>query len=345
MPTAPPAAELAGTIVATATHAYRVTRPIAQGGFSVVFLARRSDPIGGEGEREVAIKVLDVEHLHDRLTLAPPAFLDPDAPLPQQMAEVRERFVNEAHLLRTLRHPCIVRALDEGVLAAKFQRAPFTVMEYLPGTDLGEIVRLRGRYDRPSAVALASAVLSALGYLERQGVVHRDVKAANVFVQPSARAAPSPASVRLIDFGLATAVARGAGRARVHLPHDVRTRPGMLWGTLAWCPPERLAPFQAPDPAGEDDAPLDLWGAALLLYLCLTGVQPFEREHFASDTEQFAAIVEGRLPPPREIVPSLPPALDALLQKALARNPAHRFRTAGEFLEALTTSSRTTASE
>ena len=329
------ATDLAGSLVATADHVYRISRPIARGGFSVVFLARRSDPVGGEGDRDVAIKVLDVDHLHDRLSQAPPAFLDPDAPLPQQMAEVRERFINEAHLLRTLRHPNVVRAFDEGVLPQVFGRAPYYVMEYLAGTDVGEIVRLRGRFDAAPAVAVAAAVLSVLGHLERQGVVHRDVKAANVFVQPTGRAAPTAASVRLIDFGLATTVSHTAGRNRVRLPHEVRTCPGVLWGTMAWCPPERLAPFLSASQMQEDESRLDLWGAALLLYLCLTGVQPFEREHFAGDTEQFAAIVEGRLPPPRDLVPSIPTALDALLRKALALRPAERFRSAGELLEAL----------
>ncbi|MBI5502251.1 MAG: serine/threonine protein kinase [Deltaproteobacteria bacterium] len=329
------ATELAGTLVATAAHAYRIARPIAQGGFSVVFRARRSDPVGDERERDVAIKVLDVEHLRDRLTRAPPAFLDPDAPLAQQMAEVRARFVNEAHLLRTLRHPNIVRALDEGILPPALGRAPFYVMEYLPGTDVGEIVRLRGSFDLRASCAITGAVLSALGHLERKGVVHRDVKAANVFVQPSARAAPATDSIRLIDFGLATAVTRNAGRGRVRLPHDVRTRPGMLWGTLAWCPPERMAPFLSESAEQENETHLDLWGAGLLLYLCLTGVQPFEREHFATDTEQFAAIVEGRLPAPRALVPSLPASLDAVARKALAPRPAERFGSAGEFLEAL----------
>ena len=78
---------LVGAIVASGAHAYRIVRPIAQGGFSVVYLARRSDPVGGDGGQDVAVKVLDVEHLRDRLANAPPAFLDPDAPLAQQMAD------------------------------------------------------------------------------------------------------------------------------------------------------------------------------------------------------------------------------------------------------------------
>jgi serine/threonine protein kinase len=324
---------LAGSIAATAEHAYRVVRPIAQGGFSVVYLARRSDPVGGDGERDVAVKVLDVEHLRDRLANAPPAFIDPDAPLAQQMAEVRERFLNESHLLRKLRHPNIVRAFDEGVLPVAHQRAPFYVMEYLPGTDVGEIVRLRGGFDGLSCTAVVGAVLSALSYLERQGVVHRDLKAANVFIQPSARATPNTAAVRLIDFGLATAVERSTRDRRSLFPHDVRTRPGMLWGTLSWCPPERLAPFLA---AGDEpETQFDLWGAGLLLYLCLTGVQPFDRGRYSTDAEQFAAIIEGRLPSPQSLRESILPGLDAVARKALALRPADRFHSAGEFLEAL----------
>jgi serine/threonine protein kinase len=325
---------LVGAIVATGTHAYRIVRPIAQGGFSVVYLARRSDPVGADGDRDVAIKVLDVLHLADRLAHAPPVFLDPDAPLPQQMAEVHERFLNEAHLVRQLRHPNIVRAFDDGVLPLAFQKAPFYVMEYLPGTDVGEIVRLRGEFDRPATLAVVGAVLAAVGHLARQGVVHRDIKAANVFVQPSARTTPAASDVRLIDFGLAAAAAESRRDRRVLFPHDVRTRPGMLWGTLAWCPPERIAPFLDPD--GETpDGLFDLWGTGLLLYLCLTGVQPFDRSRYRTDADQFAAIIEGRLPSPREFLPVLSPAVEAVVRKSLALRPADRFHDPQEFLDAL----------
>lgn len=325
---------LAGTILPAGERAYRVVRPIATGGFSVVYLARRSDPFGREAGREVAVKVLDLPHLHERLRDAPPAFLDPDAPLAQQMAEVRERFVNEAHLLRQLRHPNIVAALDEGELPGPRGRAPFFVMEYVPGADVGEIVRRSGALDWPAALAIVGALLSALAYLEREGVMHRDVKAANLLVRPSARAAPSAADVRLIDFGLATAMTRVPRRAQVLFPREVPTRPGMWWGTLAWCPPERLAPFLA---GGEEapDVQVDLWGAGLVAYLCLTGVQPFERGRFATDADQFAALIEGRYPRPRALRPSLTPAQEGVLLRALALRPADRFRDANEFWAAL----------
>lgn len=325
---------LTGAMLATAERAYRVVRPIATGGFSIVYLGRRSDPFGREGDREVAIKVLDLPHLHERLRDAPPAFLDPDAPLAQQMAEVRERFVNEAHLLRHLRHPNIVQAFDQGELPGPRGRAPFFVMEYVAGADVGEIVRRSGPLDWPSTEAIVGALLSAVACLEREGVMHRDVKAANLLVRPSARSVPAASDVRLIDFGLATALSRVPRRARTLFPHDVPTRPGMLWGTLAWCPPERLAPFLAGD-ADAPDVQVDLWGAGLVLYLCLTGVQPFDRSRFATDADQFGALIEGRYPPPRELRPSLTPAQDALVRRALALRPADRFRDANEFLAAL----------
>jgi len=321
-----------GTIVATAARAYRIVRPIASGGFSIVYLARPSSPLAGDPRRETAVKVLDVEHLRERLVHAPPAFLDPDVPLEQQMAEVRERFLNESHLLAQLRHPNIVRAFDAGVAAIGPRRAPFYVMELLTGTDVDRIVAARGSLEPAAAAAVTGAVLGALDHLARRGVVHRDVKAANVFLQPTGRAAPSAAAVRLIDFGLATA-ARSTRIHRAFFPHDVQTRPGMLWGTLAWCPPERLAPFLAGDDLPETH--FDLWGAGLLLYLCLTGVQPFERSRYATDVEQFAAIVEGRLPPPRDIRPDIPEPLAAVTRRALALRPGDRFDGAGPFLEAL----------
>ncbi|MBN1769916.1 MAG: serine/threonine protein kinase [Deltaproteobacteria bacterium] len=325
---------LAGAMLAAGEHAYRVVRPIALGGFSIVYLARRSDPFGREGEREVAIKVLDLPHLHERLRDAPPAFVDPDAPLAQQMAEVRERFLNEAHLLRQLRHPNIVQAFDQGELPGPRGRAPFFVMEYVPGSDVGEIVRRSGALDGPGTRAVVGALLSALAYLEREAVMHRDVKAANVLVRPSARATPAAADVRLIDFGLTTSMTRVPRSAQALFPHEVRTRPGMLWGTLAWCPPERLAPFLS----GDDEAPdvqVDLWGTGLLLYLCLTGVQPFDCERFATEADQFAALIENRFPAPRELRPSLTPSLERVVLRALALRPRDRFRDANEFLAAL----------
>jgi serine/threonine-protein kinase len=325
---------LAGAMLAAGEHAYRVVRPIAMGGFSIVYLARRSDPFGRGGEGEVAIKVLDLPHLSERLRDAPPAFLDPDAPLAQQMAEVRERFLNEAHLLRQLRHPNIVQAFDQGELPGPRGRAPFLVLEYVPGTDVGEIVRRSGALDWPATLSIVGALLAALAYLGRQAVMHRDVKAANVLVRPSARATPAPADVRLIDFGLATAMTRVPRHAQALFPHEVRTRPGMLWGTLAWCPPERLAPFLAGD-AAAPDAQVDLWGAALLLYLCLTGVQPFDRDRFRTEAEQFAALIEGRFPAPRSLRPSLTAAQDAVVRRALALRPSDRFRDANELLGAL----------
>jgi serine/threonine protein kinase len=107
----------------------------------------------------------------------------------------------------------------------------------------------------------------------------------------------------------------------------------LLWGTLSWCPPERLAPFLA---AGDEpETQFDLWGAGLLLYLCLTGVQPFDRGRYSTDAEQFAAIIEGRLPSPQSLRESILPGLDAVARKALALRPADRFHSAGEFLEAL----------
>ena len=321
-------------MLAAGEHAYRVVRPIAKGGFSIVYLARRSDPFGRGGEGEVAVKVLDLPHLSERLRDAPPAFLDPDAPLAQQMAEVRERFLNEAHLLRQLRHPNIVQAFDQGELPGPRGRAPFFVMEYVPGSDVGEIVRRSGALDWSSTQAIVGALLSALAYLGREAVMHRDVKAANLLVRPSARAAPAAVDVRLIDFGLTTSMTRVPRRAQALFPHEVPTRPGMLWGTLAWCPPERLAPFLA----GDDETPdvqVDLWGAGLVLYLCLTGVQPFDRGRFATEADQFAALIEGRYPAPRELRPSLTPAQDQLIRRALALRPRDRFRDANEFLGAL----------
>jgi serine/threonine-protein kinase len=188
--------------------------------------------------------------------------------------------------------------------------------------------------DWPAALAIVGALLSALAYLEREGVMHRDVKAANLLVRPSARAVPAAGDVRLIDFGLATAMRRVPRRSQVLFRHEVATRPGMLWGTLAWCPPERLAPFLAGD-VEAPDVQVDLWGAGLVLYLCLTGVQPFERGRFATDVEQFGALIEGRYPRPRELRPSLTAAQEGVVLRALAPRPADRFRDANEFLAAL----------
>jgi serine/threonine-protein kinase len=326
---------LAGTLVTGHAHTYRVDRPLDQGGFAAVYVAHRIDPVGGNpAGAEVALKVLDVPHLTQRLAEAPPAFLDPDAPLAQQMAEVRERFLNESHLLRTLRHRNIVHALDEGFLPADRHRAPFYVMEHLRGADIENLVRRRGKLPPDAGVVVTGALLAALDHLARNDIVHRDVKAANIALLPSARTTPAAADVRLIDFGLATTVPRAGGTTRTILPYVVPTRADVVWGTLAWCPPERLAPGVDPDGAASPFHP-DLWGAGLLLYLCLTGIQPFDRCHHPADVDQFAAIIEGRFPPPRRIVADLPPRLEAVALRALALRPADRYPSASAFLEDL----------
>jgi serine/threonine protein kinase len=210
--------------------------------------------------------------------------------------DFRRRFERESRVAASIDHPNVVTVLDAG----EEQGLLFVTMEYIDGTDLARILRDQGRLAPAAAADLTAQLAFALDAAHERGLVHCDVKPGNVLVD--ARGA------FLSDFGLSRAAnaepARGVPFA----------------GSLDYAAPEQIEGRPV-------DARTDVYSLGCLLHHALTGSPPFPRETgmatlFAhrSDTPPF----------PCRQVPDLPPAFDWVIARALAKDPAHRFRTAGD---------------
>jgi eukaryotic-like serine/threonine-protein kinase len=223
------------------------------------------------------------------------------------------RFRREARLVAGLQHPAIVAVLDAGceeIDGGSVERAqvPFIVMEYVPGRSLRELFRSGGATLERS-LRLQLGVLSALGFSHRAGVIHRDIKPANVMVTPAD-------TVKVVDFGIARdSCDPGATMT------DVRSS----MGTPAYLSPEQARGEVA-------DARSDLYSAGCLLYELLTGRPPFVGDDPVSVAYQHVHEAPALVSTHDRL---LPPALDAVLAKALTKDREHRFQDAHEFAEAL----------
>jgi len=217
-----------------------------------------------------------------------------------------ERFFNEARAVNLVRHENIVDVID---LAYLPDGSPYIVMEYLDGASLAAL------FKRGSGIALGvlarvvGEVLAALEAAHGKGVVHRDLKPDNVFVSPSGR-------VKVLDFGIAK-LARDGG--------PLKTQTGMLLGTPAYMAPEQARSQPV-------DARADLYAAGVILYEGATGAPPFVAENVFDVLDQH---VRATPAPPSSKNSEVPAELDAVILRALAKDPAARFATAREMRDAL----------
>ncbi len=261
---------------------YRILEHLGEGGMADVYKA-----FDTQLERDVAIKVIRKD-----------AF-----PLAAQ-ERMLKRFEREAKSQAKMSHPNIVKVFDYGV----FKKAPFLVMEYFPGGTLKE------QMGQPMLWAAAAALLvpiaKALDYAHKQGVLHRDVKPANILI--TAQGQPM-----LTDFGIAKLLQDDSG-------HTL-TGTGMGIGT-----PEYMAPEQG---LGKDvDNRADVYALGVVLYELVTGRKPY------SDTTPMAVLLKQMndpLPNPRDAVPDLPVPVEQIILKALAKNPEDRYADMGQFASAL----------
>lgn len=209
-------------------------------------------------------------------------------------AQAVERFKREVAAAGTLRHESIVALLEVGL----HQGRPFLVMELVEGTNLEELLAAPGGLPLPRALGLLRKVALALDHAHAKGIVHRDVKPANILVDRE----DVP---RLTDFG----IARLASSERL-------TQTGQVIGT-----PTTLAPEQAAGEHAKHGPPADVYALGSILYRAATGRPPFLA---ASLQAQLAAILFERPTPPRERAPGLDPRLDALILRCLEKEPADR---------------------
>ena len=216
----------------------------------------------------------------------------------------RERFRREAQAVARLNHANIVQVHDSGEdLNEDGVLVPFIVMEYVEGSTLSSVLRRdmaeQGAMPTDRALRITGEVLAALAASHEQGLVHRDIKPANVMVT-------SRGVVKVMDFGIARAMQSGV---------TSMTQTGMVVGT-----PQYLSPEQA---LGKPvDARSDLYSVGCLLFELLTGRLPFESESALGMAYQH---VQETPPAPSSRNAAVPPGVDALVARALRKDPSHRF--------------------
>ncbi len=261
---------------------YHVADMIAVGGMSEVHRGR--DLRLG---REVAVKVLRADLARD------PSF--------------QARFRREAQNAASLNHPTIVAVYDTGETASESGPLPYIVMEYVDGDSLRDVLERDGPLPPRRAMEIVAEVCAALDFSHRHGIVHRDIRPANIMVNRAG-------GVKVMDFGVARAVADGESPMR-----------GVSAMSAGVGPAQYLSPEQA---RGESvDARSDVYATGCVLYELLTGRPPFTGDSPVAIAYQH---VREAPRPPSELQPGLPKELDAIVLKALTKNPLNRYQTTAE---------------
>ena len=260
---------------------YRIDGLLAEGGMGVVYRARQTDL-----DLPVALKVIRPEWAHDD--------------------DFRARFKREARLAASLHHPHVVSPHDFGDHDGQL----FVVMPLIPGIDLGTVIERDGPLTPPRAADVIAQVAAALDVAHASGLVHRDVKPANVLLVPR----DGGEHAYLTDFGVAKAI---SSETKI-------TRLGQLPGTPGYVSPEQING----DPL---DARTDVYSLGCVLCETLTGSVPYPRQ-----TPAAMLIAHMTDAPPRvsQRVPGAPEGFDAVVGRALAKEPAERYGSAGELAQA-----------
>ena len=267
---------------------YEVGNLIGRGGMADVY-----EGVDTRLGRTVAIKLLKSDLAND------PSF--------------EARFRQEAQASARMGHPTIVRIYDAGeeITTDEYgnqHKYPFIVMEYVKGKLLRDLLHER-RLTREEAIEWASGVLTALEFSHRAGVIHRDIKSANIMITDAGQ-------VKVMDFGIARAISDSSA-TQAHTSGIV--------GTAQYFSPEQAKGEQV-------DARTDLYSTGVLLYEMLCGRPPFKGESAVSVAYQH---VSEAVIPPSEFDSSISPELDAVVLRGLAKDREERFQTAEEFRENL----------
>jgi serine/threonine-protein kinase len=268
---------------------YRVEKVLGTGGMGVVVAATHLDL-----QKRRALKLMHAEHATN--------------------ARAVERFLREARAAVRLESKHVARVFDVGRLDSG---APYIVMEYLEGSDLGAISKARGQLPVGEAALYVAQAASAIADAHAAGIVHRDLKPSNLFLTTLRDGSPC---IKVLDFGISK-VAPGEGGDALDI-----TQTRELLGSPLYMAPEQM---RANQPV---DGRVDIWGLGVILYKLVTGRLPF----YAHGLIEICSVVLERPPtPPSVLRPDLPPELDALILRCLAKEPAARLASAAELAEAL----------
>ena len=216
--------------------------------------------------------------------------------------EFRRRFVREAKLAARLSDPNVVSIYDAG----EDDGRPYIVMEHVDGETFADLLARRGRLPPDEARELAAQAASGLAHAHEAGLVHRDVKPQNLILRRDG-------TVKIVDFGIARAA------------ETTITQTGTVLGTAAYLAPEQALGKKV-------TAAADVYSLGAVLYELLTGRPPFEFESLADLAAQQARM---EITPVRELAPDVPPELEDVVMRCLARNPAYRPASAGELARLL----------
>nr|WP_221380898.1 Stk1 family PASTA domain-containing Ser/Thr kinase [Actinoplanes polyasparticus] len=220
-------------------------------------------------------------------------------------ATFQERFRREAQNSAALNHPAIVAVYDTGEeISSTGEKQPFIVMEFVNGQTLKEVLAQEQRLPTRQALEYIADICAALEFSHRHGIIHRDIKPGNVMITQNGQ-------VKVMDFGIARALASGA---------TTMTQTSAVIGTAQYLSPEQAR--------GESvDARSDVYAAGCVLFELLVGNPPF-----VGDSPVSVAYQHVREEPkaPSDIVPGVPADVDAIVLKALAKNPVNRYQSAQE---------------
>jgi eukaryotic-like serine/threonine-protein kinase len=216
--------------------------------------------------------------------------------------EIKERFFREAEIAGQLSHPCIVTIHDLG----EDQDLTYMAMEYLEGEDLEKFVSKKSLLPLRKVIHVVASVAEALDFAHRADVIHRDIKPANIRLLKNG-------GVKVTDFGIARAISSS------------RTRTGVILGTPNYMSPEQIM-GQKIDPRS------DIFSLGVLLYQLLTGELPFQGDNLSGLLYQITQIKQPSL---KTFNPKIPQVCEQIIDKALAKSPKERFKTAGQMARVL----------
>jgi hypothetical protein len=256
---------------------YRIERRLGRGGMGILFLA-----VEPGLERRVALKLIAPEAAADEV--------------------FTRRFAEESRIAASIEHPNVVPIYAAG----EEDGIPYIAMRYVAGSDLGRRIAREGRLEPEQAAALIAQVGNGLDAIHAAGLVHRDVKPANVLLSGEEGAEHA----YITDFGVARNVATESGL----------TQTGRFVGTLDYVAPEQIS-------GGSVDARVDVYALGCLLYKLLTGQVPFPRE---GEAARLYAHLNDPPPAPSLYVPAVPMALDDVVIRAMSKQPGDRYPSAGD---------------